>query len=69
MRRNAVQGRAALCFRPGEVRARAMAIRTEALIFTTGLSEGRILNPVLCSLRFPRLMHLQREDTTEEIIA
>lgn len=64
---NAVQGRGALCFRPGEVRA--MATRTEALIFTTGLPEGRILNPVLCCLRFPRLIHLQREDTTEEIIA
>lgn len=42
---NAVQGRRALCFRPGEVRA--MAIRTEAFIFTTCLPEGRILNPVL----------------------
>lgn len=63
---DAVQGKGALCFRPGEVRA--MTIRIEAFIFTTDLPEGRILNPVLCCLRFPRLMHLQREDTTEEII-
>lgn len=64
---DAVQGRGALCFRLGEVGA--MAVRTEAFIFTSGLPEGRMLNPVLCYLTFPWLMHLQREYSTEEIIA
>lgn len=42
-----------------------MAGRTGAPIFTTGPPEGRILNPVLSYLRYPKVIPLQKNNIPE----